>query len=142
MAQMLENDLRKLNDDQKHRLWEHGLHEDTMFNNRLNFFLVFESILLSVVGSLYSKLTPTKVILITIVCLGIVITIIWGYVQARQKHTYDVLGSAAREVFDEFVIIRTRIGKWPVSSVALLTYAIPGLVLLIWIVLLIAVIVI
>ena len=41
---------QKLDSDQINRLWEHGLHEDEVFNNRLNFFLVFESVLLGMVG--------------------------------------------------------------------------------------------
>ena len=30
----------------RHRLWEHGLHEDSAFNERQNYFLVAESMLL------------------------------------------------------------------------------------------------
>jgi len=142
MSQKRDYDFQNLDIDQKKRLWEMTVHDDTMFNNRLNFFLVFESVLLSVVGLLYSsKFTPAKTVLITIICLGIVITILWGYVQARQKYVYDTLASLCREVFPEYKMARAKIGKWPVSAVMLLTYAVPALVLLIWIVLLISLVI-
>jgi hypothetical protein len=43
-----------LDNEQKARLWKHKLHLDTTFYIRLNFFLVFESILLGFVGVLYT----------------------------------------------------------------------------------------
>lgn len=141
MVQKLDSNIRDLDDEQKRRLWEHGLHEDTMFNNRLNFFLVFESVLLSAVGLLYSKLTSIRPELITITSLGIILTILWGYIQARQKRYHDVLRSLAKEALPEYQIALERIGKWPISGLLLLTYGVPILVELIWIVLLIAVIV-
>ncbi len=39
-------------DDKKRRAWEHGLHTNDIFYNQLNFFLIFESVLLGVVGLL------------------------------------------------------------------------------------------
>jgi len=44
-------------------------------------------------------------------------------------------------VFPEYKMARALIGKWPVSAVMLLTYPIPALVLLIWIVLLISLVI-
>jgi len=139
MSLKLNDDFQNLDSDQKKRIWEMTVQDDTMFNNRLNFFLVFESVLLSVVGLLYSsKFTPAKTVFITIICLGIVLTVLWGYVQARQKHVYDTLASICKEVFPEYKMARATIGRWPLSAVMLLTYVVPALVLLIWIVLLIS----
>jgi len=75
----------KLDPDQINRLFEHGLHVDTMLHNRMNFFLVFESVLLSVVSVLYSRPSSPKAVLFTIICLGFVLTLLWGYIQARQN---------------------------------------------------------
>ena len=52
--------------DEISRLWEHGLHEDKIFNERLNFFLVFESVLIGVVASLYNA--PTSKTFVVRVC--------------------------------------------------------------------------
>jgi hypothetical protein len=142
MSQKLDPGFQNLDSEQKKRLWEMTVHDDTMFNNRLNFFLVFESVLLSVVGLLYSsKFTPAKIVLIMIICLGIVLTILWGYIQARQRHVYESLASLCREVFPEYKMARAQIGKWPLSAVMLLTYIVPALVLLIWIILLVSLII-
>ncbi len=62
--------------DQIDRLWQHGLHEDNIFNNRLNFFLVFESVLLGVVAMLFGTPTPNVDVIRTIIILGIAITVV------------------------------------------------------------------
>ena len=100
-----------LENDQLNRLWEHRLHVDNMFYERLNFFLVFESVLLGVVGVLYSR--PNLVILVPkmISILGLIITIIWAYVQARHKHILDVLGTRAKEIMPEYRITLERIDQ-------------------------------
>jgi len=128
-----------LDNDQINRLWEHGLHIDAMFHNRLNFFLVFESVLLSVVSVLYSRPSPPKPVLLTIICLGFVLTILWAYTQARLKYVWDSIKAFHREVIPEFQMTMTRreLVKWPIGSTTLATYVIPPLVGLVWIVLLI-----
>ncbi len=49
MTQQQEEEIFLLDNEQKNRLWQHKMNEEAMFNSRLNFFLVFESVLLSVV---------------------------------------------------------------------------------------------
>ena len=123
------------------RLWEHGLHEDTMFNDRLNFFLIFESVLLGVVGMLYGKQPPImKPILLLLGFLGLFITIIWGYVQSRQRSTLQRLIDRLQENLPEFRETYSPLDqkRWRrISGTWLLTYLIPFLVALIWIALLI-----
>ena len=59
--------------------------------NRLNFFLVFESVLLGVVGLLYSRPNSSVLVLKLIVLLGLSLTAIWAYIQARQNYLlYDL----------------------------------------------------
>jgi len=86
----------KLSVEQINRLWQHRLHEDTMFNTRMNFFVVFESILIAVVGILFTNLLSSKPILISIIVLGIIITIIWTYIQGKQKFLLDFLKKKMR----------------------------------------------
>ena len=132
---------RQMAADEVSRLWEHGLHEDTIFNDRLNFFLIFESVLLGVVGMLYSKQPPViKPVLITIVSLGLLITIIWGYIQAKHRSTLRILGERCEEHLTEFKETHAALAgkKWRrISGTWLLAYVIPFLVALIWIALLI-----
>jgi hypothetical protein len=49
------------------KLMRYSRHSQNRFNNRLNFFLVFESVLLGVVGVLYSRPSPAKVLLIVLI---------------------------------------------------------------------------
>jgi hypothetical protein len=53
-----------LDSEQRNRLWEHGIHAENVFLNQLNFFLVFESVLLGVVGILYNNRSSGKLVLI------------------------------------------------------------------------------
>ena len=128
-----------LSTEQKNRLWEQHLYSDEVFNNRLNFFLVFESVLLAVVGVLFRKSSSEKLVLVTIIFLGFIVTILWGYAQARQKYIRDRLIARLQEVLPEYQAImddREQV-KWPFSSVKLLTYGVPPLIALVWIALLI-----
>lgn len=127
-----------LDNDQINRLWKHGLHQDEMFHNRL-YFLVFESVLIGGVGVLLTRPNSAKFVLISIICLGLILTMIWGYIQARQKYVFSSLVAFRREVIAEYRITlerRERV-KWPISSLWLEAYAVPFLVALIWVVLLI-----
>src|SRR4051794_23451209 len=40
--------------EQRARFWEHALHEDRNISDRQYFFLVFQSVLLGIVGALYT----------------------------------------------------------------------------------------
>jgi hypothetical protein len=129
-----------LTPEQKNRLWEQHLRTYEDFNNRLNFFLVFESVLLGVVAMLFSKSSSEKLVLAIIICLGLVLTIMWGYIQARQKYIRDRLQVRIQEVLPEYRAIledRDQIKKWPFSSISLLSYGVPSLIVFIWILLLI-----
>jgi hypothetical protein len=126
-----------LDSDQINRLWQHAAHTQNRFDNRLNFFLVFESVLLGVVGVLYSRPSPAKVVLIALICLGFVLTAFWEYIQARERYLLDDLETQLKEVAPEYqeTVMRRERMKWPLSSTALLAYGVPALVALIWVVL-------
>jgi hypothetical protein len=128
-----------LETEQISRLWEHFWHLDNNFYNRLNFFLVFESVLLGVVGLLNSRPNGSILVLKLIMLLGFSLTVLWGYVQARQKYLLDDLTEQVKAVASEYRITleRRKQAKWPISSVWLLAYIVPLLVALIWLVFLI-----
>ena len=139
--QEIDKPARRMEADEISRLWEHGLHEDTMFNERLNFFLIFESVLLGVVGMLYSKQPPVmKSLLVVIAFLGLFITIIWGFIQVKHRSTLRILGWRCEENLPEFKETHAILAgkKWRrISGTWLLAYCIPFLVALVWIALLI-----
>ncbi len=138
---------KNLDSDHLNRLWAHAMHEDDAYNNRQNFFLVFESVLLGAVGVLfsvmYNKPLPGKLLLVALTLLGFLLTLFWGYLQARQQDDYNVVVARLLEADPEYQEYRTLIArreqqKWAIRgktipSMSLLTYGIPFLVALIWI---------
>lgn len=131
MAENLEN--YKLN-----RLWEYRLHIENQYYSRLNFFLVFESVLLGVVGALYSRPNSSIFVLRVIVILGFRITVIWLLVQSRHKLIFDAVNEEVAERMPEYVVTWNRINKklgWfhrGLHAIFLLTYVVPLLVVFVW----------
>ncbi|UBF27606.1 hypothetical protein K9N68_06690 [Kovacikia minuta CCNUW1] len=123
---------------QSYSLFEHVLHEDTMFNDRLNFFLIFESVIMGIVGVLYQKSTPSLPIIRTLIVLAIILTFIWGYVQARQKWMLDCLTARSLKEMDDYraIVEERKRGKWPIGNLALLAYVVPTVVVVLWLTLL------
>lgn len=127
-----------LDQDAKNRLWEHGFHEDTMFSERLNFFLVFEGILIAVVGQLYSQSPRNIFVVKATIVLGLLTTLIWWYVQIQQKIILEDLMERTREAIPEYLVTveRRNRRRLPIRVIPLLAYGIPGLVVAFWLVLL------
>lgn len=125
----------ELTSEQKERIWQHRLHLDTMYNNRLNFFLVSESILIAIVGSLKDRSEINGSALIAIIIFGLLLTIIWIYVQAKQGYLLNLAKSKCMECMEEYKAYKedeTRKKYW-VSITWLLTYGVPSMVAGIWI---------
>ncbi len=91
----------KLDSEQSRRLWEFRLHLETQLYNRLTFFLIFESVLLGVVGALYSKTSQSILVLRAIVFLGFCITVVWLYIQHNSKQSFVVMENRAKVNFPE-----------------------------------------
>ncbi len=125
-----------LENDQKNRIWQLFLHAEDTFYNRLNFFVIFETLLLGVVSLLFSRPTPAKPLLIGISILGLCSTAAWTFSQARQLDVYHRRREYVSEVIPEYQAVRDRQKKWFLSSMLVLTF-IPGLLVILWIVFLI-----
>jgi hypothetical protein len=131
--------------EQRNRLWQHRLHIEDLLYTRLNFFLIFESVLLAVVGALSSKTGPSTLALKGIILLGFCITLVWLYVQHNIKQSLLILQDRACANFPEFqesmnrmLSMRKVVGKLGTDNPAtvLLTYVVPVLVALVWVFLL------
>lgn len=113
------------------RLWEHLLHDDDIFNHRLSFFLVNQSVLVAVVGLLYQKNANNSFMLV-LSGMGVLLTLVWQYVQARQYYILKKLKARVKEKALEYKeTVEIRQGRWPVSSTVLLTL-LPLLFLFLW----------
>jgi hypothetical protein len=120
----------------KDRMWEHGLHEDNIFNERLNFFLVFESVSLGVIGALYTHSPNDNGPLRYLALFGLLVSLLWLYVQARQKYVLDSLKARDSVALSDYAYTLRNRRRWPVSTTWLLAYFLPLLVTLIWLTLL------
>lgn len=124
----------KLNDNEKKRLWEHALHSQERFDNRLNIFLVFQSILIAAVSTLYTRTSTSKMALFAIIVLGIALTVIWFYAQLRERFYLIDLESQARKEFPEYKNTCERRKKYrlPIPNTELLTFGVPLVVVFLW----------
>ena len=136
-----------LDSEQRTRLWEYRLHIENQLYVRLTVFLTYETILLAVVGTLQNNLNSAKSVVLILIVLGMLVTLIWLYIQHNTKQifvildrrTYDILPEH-KETIDRMMRARRlerRLGvRTRTPVLLLLTYVLPILILLIWIFLL------
>jgi hypothetical protein len=67
--------------EQCERLWQHLLHEDTLFNERLNSFVAFQSVLLGIAAF---SLTQSQKPLVFVGWAGLMVSLISVYVLGRM----------------------------------------------------------
>lgn len=92
-----------LDAEQRARTWEHGLHEDKLFHDRLNFFSFLESAILGIFGVLYSKQPPApRSFLFSLAALGIASTFIWLLIQLRHASYLNYLVDKHIKILPEF----------------------------------------
>jgi hypothetical protein len=136
-------------DEEVNRLWAHGLHEDNMFIQRGNFFLVAESMLLVAYAAvLASHARPGPYVLTAshiIAGFGLALTSVWilishrhmTYLRLIQQRMY----SRIHEYRETRSAWRNSQARWwrKVHTNMLLSYAVPGLAGVMWLLLLVLV---
>ena len=139
----LKSTLENLSDeapDQVKLLWEYALHSDNLFNERQNFFLFFESILL---GGTFAVIAATviqqssntvKLVLLLIAFAGLLITVSWWYLQLRQVYILDCMTQFHKIVTPIYrdVISPIRSKPYRVGTNLILVKVFPLLVALLW----------
>jgi hypothetical protein len=84
------------------RLFQHGLHEEGVFYNRLNFFLVFESFVFAVAVTGLGKEGPPIAITRFICIVGVIISGVWWYAQVNKLVLLKALEDRIEASCDEF----------------------------------------
>ncbi len=116
------------------RAWEHALHEENVFNTRMNFFLVAEAMLL--VFFITSTDRIDRLTLIVVAICGALMTGIWAVINHRQLGDLEKAKAKLRGCVFEYSRYHTeaKMDKARFHDVGnqLLAYAIPIIVLLIW----------
>src|SRR5215218_5160294 len=69
--------------DEVNRLWQHGMHEERLFHDRLNYFSAIQVGLLGVFAILYHK-EPAPGVFAPLTAVGLAFTLLWLRVQVRH----------------------------------------------------------
>ena len=71
--------------DELNRLWQHGLHEERLFHDRLNYFAAMQVGLLGVFAILYNK-EPSPGVFAPLTAAALALDLLWLRVQVRHWH--------------------------------------------------------
>lgn len=69
--------------DEINRLWQHGMHEERLFHDRLNYFSGIQVGLLGVFAILYNK-DPVLAVSLPLTLVALSFTILWFGIQVRH----------------------------------------------------------
>ncbi len=69
--------------DEVNRLWQHGMHEERLFHDRLNYFTAMQVGLLGVFAILYNK-EPSPGVFAPLTAVALAFTLLWVWVQTRH----------------------------------------------------------
>jgi hypothetical protein len=122
--------------DEVNRLWQHGLHEERLFHDRLNYFSAIQVGLLGVFSILYHKeVSPVPFAPLTVVAL--VIGLLWLRIQVRHwrycVHVHDEIRRAVPEYARTVAGFATPRIKDGLSISQPLAYAVPLLFMAAWV---------
>jgi hypothetical protein len=125
-----------MNGDERKRLWEFALHEDELFSQRQNLFLIAQSMLVVAYATALDAKQDGVALAIAIIALPL--TAMWLYVSARHSLVISTIQDRAKNAFSEYrLLYAARSWKWvPFRSRTVVAYWVPGLVAVLWIVLL------
>jgi hypothetical protein len=132
---------RQASRDQLGRLWAHALLQDELFVQRSNFFLVAESLLVvaytGVLGlsfSVHERPLRLRVAALVLALFGCLLTLIWVFVNARQRQVLLDLHKRAREAFPEYrrTIEERRLPGGRISGTFLIAFGVPVLATIMW----------
>jgi hypothetical protein len=127
-------------EEERERLFTHGLHEENIFHNRLNIFLVCESLLFaSVVSSLSGEHRPAPSILKLICGVGILVSLLWWVARTNKLALYKTLVTRAKAELDEFsdTLDMSKRERWrgvlqAWSGSTMLAHSFPALFTIVW----------
>ncbi|WP_426512005.1 hypothetical protein ACPPVO_16075 [Dactylosporangium sp. McL0621] len=127
--------------DQANRIWSHALHNFDDLVQRNNFFLIAESMIVVAYSAILASGTSgsehpgvTRAAAV-ISAFGLMLTAVWAYVCHVQWVQVKVLRIRAAEALPEYRTTLAQAAQSRLSPTALMTYAVPALAAVMWILL-------
>lgn len=125
--------------DQLTLLWDYTIHADDNLNDRQNFFLFFESVLLGgtfavLAASTQSTNEKLHAVVAGVALLGVLTTFFWWYIQLRQGYILSCMTEFHKRVTPVYkeVIMHVRERTYRIGATVILVYVLPLLVGLLW----------
>ena len=116
------------------RPWQYKLHEESIFYQRLNFFLVAESMLFVAFTTVWNTTVHRKAMLLSLGILGLLLTGIWAYVGARQMYVIKHVSLVCLGLFEDYAGIHQSRGEAKISSTKILAYGVPLFTAVTWVI--------
>ncbi|MBX9626661.1 MAG: hypothetical protein K2X82_22860 [Gemmataceae bacterium] len=104
--------------DELNRLWQHGLHEERLFHDRLNYFSVLEMGLLSICGIMYNK-EPAVGFFLPLTAVALLFSLLWLVIQTRHWRYCELVHQRIAELIPEYRATIIRFGRgtgWSLSK--------------------------
>jgi hypothetical protein len=124
-----------LEGDQVNRLWQHGMHEERLFYDRLNYFSAIQVGLLGVFAILYSK-EPSAGVFVPLTAVAIAFALLWLRVQVRHwrycVHVHDRMRDSVPEYARTVAAFGAPGGANGLSISQPLAFAVPMLFVAVW----------
>ncbi len=87
--------------DAANRVWQHGMHEEKLFHDRLNYFSFLETGLLTLCALLYNK-DPALALLLPLAVVGLLFTLLWLLIQTRHWAYCEHVHQRTRELVPDY----------------------------------------
>jgi len=101
MATTDPTDARTPSPDEVNRVWQHGMHEERLFHDRLNYFSVLETGLLSICGIMYNK-EPAIGFFLPLTVVALLFTLLWLVIQVRHWAYCEHVNERIKQLVPEY----------------------------------------
>lgn len=87
--------------DEVNRLWQHGMHEERLFHDRLNYFSFLETGLLTICVIMYNK-EPSIGFFLPVAVVALLLTLLWLIIQVRHWAYLEHVHVRIRQLVPEY----------------------------------------
>ena len=91
-----------ISSDAINRVWQHGMHEERLFHDRLNYFSFLETGLLTLCGIMYNK-EPAVGFFLPLTIVALLFTFLWLIIQTRHWIYCEHVNNRIRQLVPEYL---------------------------------------